>query len=157
MKHRHHPDILEDQSSKKNPFILQTNISPDNSNEIVQGQFYCVTGDINSVPLDDYFDHGYDSRKDFLKAINELVKHWGGREGESIEEFCPPKVDGQNVDQRHRMIHLRFHDTPGGCPDEAWLPYYLLSPIPTPKYVRWHNRTSEEEIIDEIDSLLWDK
>lgn len=135
----------------------RTNTSPDNPNVIIQGPFYRVSRDMSRVPLDDYLDHGYETRKEFARSVRQLIERWGGRDGECVEERWYHGKDGEAIDQRHRQLHLRFHDTPGGHPDEAWLPLYLLQPVDIPEYARWHDNTPEEDLIDEIDSRLWDK
>lgn len=75
--------------------------------------FYQVLSTIDQAPLRDYLLHGYETRRDFEDALRRLVRRWQGRTGECIDE-------------RHGFLHLRFHDTPGGKPDEAWLPHYIL-------------------------------
>lgn len=79
--------------------------------------FYKVLPTIQNAPLRDYLLHGYESRRDFEQALRRLVSRWKGRTGECI-------------DMRHDFILLRFHDTPGGKPDEEWIPDYLLQPVP---------------------------
>ena len=48
---------------------------------------------------------------------------WKGRVGECIGE-------------RHEFRRLRFHDTPGGRPDEAWIPDYLMRATEMPEWIR---------------------
>jgi hypothetical protein len=76
---------------------------------------YRVRGDLKNAPLRDHMLHGYDSRTDFYRALRRLVERWKDRVGECIGE-------------RHGFMLLRFDDTPGGLPDEEWLPAYLLQP-----------------------------
>ena len=82
--------------------------------------FYAVTQDISNAPLKDHLMHGYEEKMDFEIALRQLARRWKDRIGERIGE-------------RHGFFLLRFHDTPGGKPDEAWLPHYLLKPIPKPE------------------------
>lgn len=79
--------------------------------------FYRVLTRIDRAPLRDFLLHGYETRRDFEQALRRLVSRWRGRTGERIDE-------------RHGFLLLRFHDTPGGKPDEAWLPHYLLEQVP---------------------------
>lgn len=149
---RRHPDIIDDASG---PVVHRMNVSPDNPNVIVQGPFYRVDSNISRVPLNDYLEHGYETRGEFLCSVESLVKRFGGREGECIEERCYHGCDGEAIDQRHRQMHLRFHDTPGGLPDMAWLPLYLLSPVPPPAGNCKRDITEDDERIHEIDKALW--
>lgn len=84
------------------------------------GTFFTVGSDPMSAPLRDHLLHGYEERRDFYMAVRRLVDRWKGRTGECIGE-------------RSGCLLLRFHDTPGGKPDEQWLPRYLLSPAPDVK------------------------
>ena len=81
--------------------------------------YYTVSGDLSRAPISDYLMHGYYSRWDFHEALYRLSRRWRGRVGK-----C--------VDRRHDFLLLRFYDTPGGMPDEEWLPAYLLDPAPAP-------------------------
>lgn len=81
--------------------------------------YYLVLSNIDRAPLRDYLLHGYETRRNFEQALYRLVSQWRGRTGECIDE-------------RHGFRLLRFHDTPGGKPDEEWLPVYLLQPVPPP-------------------------
>ena len=85
-------------------------------------EFYIVLSDISDALLDEHLLHGWESRWDFYYALRRLVNLWKGRVGECIGE-------------RHGFLHLRFHDTPGGRPDEAWVPRYLLQSAPMPDYL----------------------
>ncbi len=85
--------------------------------------FFRVDTDLSRAPLDRHSDHGYEERRDFREALQRLVDWWGGREGERVGD-------------RNGFLRLRFHDTPGGRPDEAWLPLYLLRPCPMPEYMK---------------------
>ena len=66
--------------------------------------------------LPDHLEHGYEEEDDFRTALKKLVDHWHDRKGEAVEE-------------RNGHLLLRFYDTPGSTPDEAWLPSYLLQPV----------------------------
>ena len=85
-------------------------------------KFYKVSSTIDRVPLRDHLLHGYEERQDFYMAVRKLTDRWHDRIGERIDE-------------RHGHYLLRFHDTPGGVPDEAWIPTYLLDPADTPEYL----------------------
>lgn len=87
-----------------------------------QPTFYTVTTEISRHVLRDHLLHGYESRRDFEEALRSLAKKWQGRIGECIGE-------------RHGFMHLRFHDTPGGDPDEEWIPRYLLKVADRPDYL----------------------
>lgn len=142
-----HPDILPDsppESSVNSANSRPLNRDPQNENIIIQGPFYRVSGDMSRVPEGDYADHGYETRSDFREAVRALMRYWRGREGEAVEERWFHGKEGEAIDHRHRQLRIRFHDTPGGLPDEAWLPLYLLDPIPIPDYARWHDPTPEE-------------
>lgn len=83
------------------------------------GKFYRVTTDLSRAPLRDHLWHGYTDRWDFRDAIRTLARRWKDRVGECVGE-------------RNGFLLLRFHDTPGGLPDEEWLPDYLLQPTTPP-------------------------
>ncbi len=127
---------------------------PNNSNIIVQGPFYRVSDDMSRLPIRDYLDHGFETKQDFYEAASELVNRWRGREGECIEIRAWHGKDGEAIDQRHKSLRLRFHDTPGGYPDEAWIPMYLLEPIPTPEYAILRTLTPDELITKELDEAF---
>lgn len=78
--------------------------------------FYRVLSTLDRAPLREYLMNGYMTRREFERALRQLLSRWKGRVGERI-------------DNRHDFLLLRFHDTPGGKPDEAWLPRYLLEPV----------------------------
>ena len=99
--------------------------------------FYQVLSDLSRAPLRDHMLHGYEERQDFFNALRQLRDRWKDRIGECIEE-------------RDGFRHLRFHDTPGGKPDEAWLPDYLLLKVDMPDYLR----EMEEEVVDEQEREL---
>lgn len=98
--------------------------------------FYEVTGTPDTAPLRDHLEHGYESRRDFRTAVRDLLALWKGRVGEG-------------VDERHGFRKLRFHDTPGGCPDEAWIPLYLLKEVPRPAYTYTEEVDETEKALDE--------
>lgn len=81
--------------------------------------FYQVKSNIGDAPVRDYLIHGWESRREFEQALQRLVDRWSGRVGECVGE-------------RHDFFLLRFYDTPGGKPDEAWLPTYLLMQVEPP-------------------------
>lgn len=95
--------------------------------------FFRVADSLDAAPLDDHLRHGYERRADFLHALRRLLNYWGGRVGERIDE-------------RNKFLRLRFHDTPGGLPDEAWLPLFLLSPAPIPDYMQDDTDETEAEL-----------
>lgn len=95
-------------------------------------QFFVVLPDIGRAPVRDHLLHGYETRRDFEDALWRLVNLWKGRVGECVEE-------------RHGFLRLRFHDTPGGKPDEEWLPMYLLDPAEMPEYMKSGGEPSDEE------------
>lgn len=95
-----------------------------NQNIIDQDRsFYQVKSSTDDAPLRDYLLHGYESRQEFYLAVRKIVLRWRGRIGERIDE-------------KHGFFLLRFHDTPGGKPDEEWIPKYLL--IADNDYARNH-------------------
>jgi len=85
--------------------------------------------------LPDHLEQGYETEYEFRSAIERLVDWWHDREGECIDE-------------RSGHLRLRFHDTPGGMPDEAWMPSYILHPIDTPEYMA--STDSSDEIRKEL-------
>jgi len=85
--------------------------------------FYRVLPDLRNAPLDDHLLHGYESIHDYRRALLALVRHWRDRVGEA-------------VDERHGHLRIRFCDTPGVRPDEAWLPRFLLEPTVMPAHLR---------------------
>ena len=78
-------------------------------------------------------------RREYLDAVCRLVRLWHDRLGECIEE-------------RNGFKRLCFHDTPGGKPDEAWLPVYLLTETEAPEYMCEH--ISADEIEEEINDAF---
>ena len=104
-----------------------------------KGKFYKVISNLYYVKLPDPQEHGYEYESDFRTALNKLVKYWHGRTGECINE-------------RHGFLQLRFHDTPGGKPDEAWLPPCLLESVPKPAYL-CEDSDEPDEITKELDEI----
>lgn len=100
--------------------------------------FFRVATVVDGAPLADYLSHGYETRRDFRDALQKVVDWWGGRTGES-------------VGSRHDLLLLRFHDTPGGRPDQGWIPVYLLEPVPVPSYMV---REEDDETTREIDEIF---
>ena len=102
-----------------------------------EGRFYKVL-DIDGAPLGDYQLHGYETRADFRRDLRALAGRWKGRVGECVGE-------------RHGFLLLRFHDTPGGTPDEKWVPRYLLEPVDMPED---HETQDDPERKDETDEAV---
>lgn len=98
-------------------------------------QFYLVASNLRDAPIRNYMFHGYNNEDDFYDALHRLIDRWRGRIGESIGE-------------RHGFLLLRFHDTPGGKPDEAWLPRYLLKQTAMPEYLREEQKDEAEIELD---------
>ena len=84
-------------------------------------RFCIVVSDLWHTPLPNHLEQGYETERDFRRALRLLVERWHGRTGEAVGE-------------RHGFTLLRFHDTPGSVPDEAWLPDYLLRQTDDPGY-----------------------
>ena len=104
-------------------------------------EYYRVVSDLSKAPVNDYLMNGYESRWDFHRALSRLVNRWHDRVGEA-------------VDEKHGFLFLRFHDTPGGLPDEEWLPRYLLESVPAPDYMQQNSTDSSEEIKNELDKAF---
>lgn len=100
-------------------------------------RFFRVSNNPDDAPLQEHLAHGYEHRYDFYHAVSIIVARWHDRVGEAIGK-------------RNGFLLLRFNDTPGGKPDEAWIPEYLLQPVSIPVYARDNNSTSSSEITDEI-------
>lgn len=86
-------------------------------------KFYKVTADYDRAPVKEFREHGYETKWDFYLALREIGERWRDRVGE-----C--------VDERNGFRRLRFHDTPGGRPDEAWIPDYLMDATEMPDWIR---------------------
>ena len=98
------------------------------------GYFHVATS-IDGLPVDDYLSHGYETRETFVNALRRLLDRWAGRVGE-------------NTGERNGFLLLRFPDTPGGIPDEAWLPLYMLTPCEAPAIVKEQEKDPFEEELD---------
>ena len=94
-------------------------------------KFYQVSKDIRNAPTCDHLMHGYETRSEFAHALLQIVHRWHDRIGECIEE-------------RNGFLRLRFYDTPGGMPDEAWLPHFLLCSVPMPVCYKDYDKMEEE-------------
>lgn len=103
--------------------------------------FYTITSDMSRAPLRDHLMHGYETRRDFETALRELARRWQGRVGESVAE-------------RNGFHRLRFHDTPGGLPDEAWIPRYLLEQVPMPGYLIEQENNKPDPIEEELNRIF---
>ena len=151
--HSHH-DILPDNPDTTAMQTQRLNVLPSNPNIVVHGPSYRVATDLSRAPLRDYLLYGFESERDFRGALLELLDQWGGRTGEAVSERSWMGCEGEAIDQRHRALRLRFHDTPGCCPDEAWLPLYMLERADVPDGCRYHNPTSDGLVNGEIDEVL---
>ncbi len=94
--------------------------------------FFRVAGTVDGLPIDRYLYHGYETRDDFATALRRLLDRWGGRIG---------RHDGE----RNGFLLLSFPDTPGGIPDEAWLPLYMLTPCDVPPFAIVPHKDPDEE------------
>lgn len=103
--------------------------------------FFEVAHNLQRAPLCDYLQHGYETRDLFEAALEKLVQRWHDRIGEQI-------------DKRNDFLRLRFHDTPGGLPDEAWLPRYLLTSTEMPDYLVEPEKTEYDELEEELDRIF---
>lgn len=101
--------------------------------------YFRVCTSLEELPLADFLHHGYETRQDFADALRRLLDYWGGRIGE-------------RKDERNKFLLLSFPDTPGGVPDEAWLPLYMLTPCEPSPYTGVQGKGSDE---NEIDSAFW--
>lgn len=97
--------------------------------------FFRVCTSLEGLPIDDYLRHGYENRSDFRDALRRLIECWGGRIGEQ-------------KDERNKFLLLSFPDTPGGRPDQAWLPLYMLTPCPPSPYANKPQRDPMEKELD---------
>ena len=106
---------------------------------MAENSFYRVNNNLDNAPLQDHLLHGYEYRQDFQLALQQLIDRWHDRIGEQIDE-------------RSGFIRLRFYDTPGGLPDEAWLPTYLLTPsFPNSQTPKLPNSQTANPLEKEID------
>lgn len=83
-------------------------------------RYYRVVDNAQAAPTDDYLEHGYEERGDFVAAVQRIVSRWHGRVGECIGT-------------RHGFLLLRFADTPDGWPEDEWFPAYLVERAAPPK------------------------
>ena len=98
--------------------------------------YFRVARTLEGLPLDDYLYHGYEEREDFAIALQRLLDRWAGR-------------IGRQTGERNKFLLLSFPDTPGGKPDEAWLPLYMLTPCDEPSFVRARRKDPYEQELDE--------
>ena len=104
-------------------------------------KFFRVVRDRWDLPLPDPLEHGYSDEYEFRQAVRRLLELWHDRVGES-------------VGKRHDFLLIRFHDTPGGRPDEAWIPVYLLQPCGKPDYLMEEKEPDEDdEIMCELERI----
>lgn len=96
--------------------------------------FYLVLDDESKWPTDQHLEHGYENEWDYYRALRRIVNRWKGRTGELIGE-------------RDGFMCLRFHDTPGGKPDMAWVPDFLLQCTQMPDYLK--PKDAAEEALDQ--------
>ena len=82
-------------------------------------KYYRVATNLKGVPLQDHLKHGFELKEEFVELLQRLLNRWKGRTGE-----C--------VGMKNGLLRLRFPDTPGGRPDEAWVPPYLLTETDDP-------------------------
>ena len=95
--------------------------------------YYRVASDIWCVPFRDHLEHGFETKYAFRKAAQNLIDRWHDREGKAIG-------------LKNNFVLLRFCDSAGNLPEEAWLPDFLLTQIPMPEYLNTpeHDETEEE-------------
>lgn len=157
---KNHPDVIsvEEIDTQFAPLVVRMNVAPDNPNVIIQGPFFRVSGDNSRVPIGDYFKHGYESLCEFREAANALINRWRNREGECVEKRLYRDTGTDDIDDHLTILRLRFHDTPGCRPDEAWIPNYLAVPIPVPEYAKWQMLTPYEQMMKELmDFIMYGK
>ena len=97
--------------------------------------YFQIAKTIDGLPLDNYLYHGYETRGDFTAALRRLLERWGGR-------------IGRYAGGRNGFLLLRFPDTPGGVPDEAWMPIYMLTPCAVPPFAATTKPDPDEEELD---------
>ena len=107
----------------------------------MKGRYYKVINNLYDIKLPDPLEYGYEFKSDFSRALWKLIDMWKGRIGE-----C--------VDERNSFYLLRFHDTPGGKPDESWVPNCLLIEEPTPKYVAPPETEACDEFAEEMNNII---
>lgn len=96
--------------------------------------------EVYHMRLPDSLEYGYEDKNDFERAIRRLSLRWQNRIGECIDE-------------RHGFKKLRFHDTPGGKPDEEWLPDFILVETSKPEWMIKPERDEKEEEVDRVFSF----
>ena len=101
-------------------------------------RFYRVIKDLWHLRLPNPLERGFESELSMRKALRRIVDDWGGRTGEEIS-------------RKHDQVRLCFWDTPGGRPDEAWIPDYMLEPAEMPEYCKPVER---DEFVEELDIAL---
>lgn len=99
------------------------------------GEFFRVASALDNAPLNDYLNNGYETLQEFRASLLRLLDNWGGRVGECVSV-------------RHEHLLLLFHDTPGGMPDSAWIPEYLLT-RESDDFVYRESISPEERELDE--------
>jgi hypothetical protein len=97
--------------------------------------YFRVADSLDGLPLADYLHHGYENREDFRDALRRLLDYWGGRIGE-------------RRDEHNKFLLLSFPDTPGGVPDQAWLPLYMLTPCEPSPYAGKPQREAAKQDLD---------
>lgn len=105
------------------------------------GKYYRVISNLYQIRLPDPLEYGYEYRSDFSRALWKLIDLWKKRVGECINE-------------RNGFLQLRFHDTPGGKPDEAWVPGCLLVEEEHPEYVAPAPPEEPDDFEKELDSII---
>jgi hypothetical protein len=93
--------------------------------------YYKMVNSLYDITVPDHLEYGYEFRRDFRHALWMLIDRWRGRTGECIGE-------------KNGFRLLRFHDTPGGKPDEAWLPCCLLESADPPPADEHADEQAEE-------------
>lgn len=88
--------------------------------------YYLVEDDDSKWPTEQHLEHGYEDEWDYFRAIKRLVNRWKGRVGERIGD-------------RNDFVLLSFPDTPGGKPDLAWLPVFILRRTAEPDFLKDKN------------------
>lgn len=105
------------------------------------GRYYTVVTTLRNAPLHEHLQHGYEFEDDFRQALRQLINRWRGRVGECIGEH-------------NGFLHLRFHDTPGGRPDEARLPLYLIQETTPPPYALHRDDPPPDPMERELDDAF---
>lgn len=103
-------------------------------------KYYRVITNLYDTKIPDPLEYGYEYASDFRHALWQLIDVWKKRAGEAIDE-------------RNGFRLLRFHDTPGGRPDEAWIPCCLMVEEENPEYTAPEPQ-EVDELTAEIDSIF---